>query len=49
MSGTKPPHVFLVTDRMVLHRFTMDDADLLIELDNDRLAECLSLEMRRVT
>lgn len=28
-------HVFLQTDRLVLRRFTMDDADLLVELDND--------------
>jgi RimJ/RimL family protein N-acetyltransferase len=35
VSETIPPHVFLATDRMVLRRFTMDDVDLLVELDND--------------
>ncbi len=28
-------HVFLETERLILRRFTMDDADLLFELDND--------------
>ena len=28
-------HVFLETDRLVLRRFTMEDADLLFELDSD--------------
>ena len=28
-------HVFLETERMILRRFTADDADLLVELDND--------------
>jgi RimJ/RimL family protein N-acetyltransferase len=28
-------HIFLETERMVLRRFTMDDADLLLELHND--------------
>jgi RimJ/RimL family protein N-acetyltransferase len=28
-------HIFLETERMVLRRFTMDDIDLLVELDND--------------
>jgi RimJ/RimL family protein N-acetyltransferase len=28
-------HVFLETDRMLLRRFTDDDVDLLVELDND--------------
>ena len=32
MSGM---HVFLETDRLVLRRFTMEDADLLVELDSD--------------
>jgi RimJ/RimL family protein N-acetyltransferase len=30
-----PPAPFLETDRLVLRRFTADDADLLVELDND--------------
>jgi RimJ/RimL family protein N-acetyltransferase len=28
-------HVFLETDRLLLRRFTADDVDLLVELDND--------------
>ncbi len=28
-------HIFLTTERMVLRRFTVDDADLLVELHND--------------
>ena len=28
-------HVFLETDRLLLRHFTMDDADLLVELDSD--------------
>lgn len=28
-------HMFLETERLILRRFTMDDVDLLMELDND--------------
>lgn len=35
MSEIRPVHVFLETDRVVMRRFTMDDADLLVDLHND--------------
>jgi hypothetical protein len=30
-----PDEVFLESDRLVLRRFTSDDADLIVELDSD--------------
>lgn len=35
MSGSGPAEVRLVTERMVLRRFTVDDVDLLVALDGD--------------
>jgi RimJ/RimL family protein N-acetyltransferase len=43
------PGLFLTTDRLVLRRFTLDDADELLALDSDPLVRRLMEDGESVT